>query len=251
LPLRNQEALDLLIESLSDPSSSNYRQFLTPDQFAEKFGPTEDDYQAVIAFAQSQGLTVTATHSNRTVLDVSGAVADVEKAFHLNMMFWAHPVRGQFYAPDREPSLDLDVKVLDIAGLDNYEMPRPMALNTLPLGQAKALVTGSGPGGLFIGNDFRAAYAPGVTLNGAGQVVGLLELDGFYASDLAANFAQAGLPPVATQTVLLDGFNGVPASPRSLKRARPCRRRCWRLRSNSTRAPWCPPPYFVRQWYLK
>jgi len=212
LPLRNQEALDLLIESLSDPSSSSYHQFLTPEQFAEQFGPTEDDYQAVIAFAQSQGLTVTATHPNRTVLDVSGAVADVEKAFHLNMMFWAHPVRGRFYAPDREPSLDLDAKVLDIAGLDTYEMPRPMALKTQPLGQAKALATGSGPGGLFIGNDFRAAYAPGVTLNGAGQVVGLLEFDGFYASDVAANFAQAGLPPVATQTVLLDGFNGVPGS---------------------------------------
>jgi hypothetical protein len=212
LPLRNQETLDSLLEGLADPSSPNYHRYLTPEQFAEQFGPTEDDYKAVIAFAESQGLAVTGTHSNRMLLDVTGAVADVEKAFHLNMMIYQHPVRGQFYAPDREPSLDLDVKALDIAGLDNFEAPRPMALNTLPVSMAKALVTGSGPSGLFIGKDFRAAYAPGVTLDGTGQVVGLLEFDGFYASDLAANFKQAGLPAVPTQTVLLDGFNGAPGS---------------------------------------
>jgi hypothetical protein len=51
-----------------------------------------------------------------------------------------------------------------------------------------------------------------VTLNGAGMSVGLFELDGFYASDETANFKQAGLPPVPTQTVLLDGFNGTPGS---------------------------------------
>ncbi len=57
-----------------------------------------------------------------------------------------------------------------------------------------------------------AAYAPAVTLNGAGQSIGLFELDGFYASDVQANFTQAGLTAVPTQTVLLDGFNGAPGS---------------------------------------
>jgi len=211
LPLRNQQALDLLTESLADPSSPNYRRFLTPEEFAVQFGPTEEDYQAAIAFAQSQGLTVTATHPNRMLLDITGSVADIEKALHVNMTIYQHRVRGQFYAPDREPWLDLDAGILDISGLDNYELPRPMALKALPLSQAKPLVTGSGPAGLFIGKDFRSAYATGVTLDGTGQTVGLLEFDGFYASDVAANFRQAGLSPVATQTVLLDGFNGVPA----------------------------------------
>ncbi len=50
----------------------------------------------------------------------------------------------------------------------------------------------------------------GVALNGTGQVVGLLEFDGFYATDVQANFRQAGLPVVPTQTVLLDGVSGVP-----------------------------------------
>ena len=125
------------------------------------------------------------------------------------MSYW-NLVHGEFYAPDREPSLDLDIQTLDISGLDNFELPSPMALEAIPLAQATPFVTGSGPAGLFIAKDFRAAYAPGVTLTGAGQVVGLLEFDGFYASDVQANFKQAALPFVQTQTVLLDGVSGTP-----------------------------------------
>ena len=208
LPLRNPEELEVLLEQLSDPASPNYQRYLTPEQFAEQFGPLEHDYQALIHFAESKGLVVTGTHPNRTILDVSGAVADIERAFHLNITSYWHPVRGTFYAPDREPSLDLDIQTLDISGLDNFEVPRPMGLNAIPLGQASPFVTGSGPAGYFIGKDFRAAYAPGVTLTGSGQAVGLIEFDGFYASDVQANFTKAGLPAVPTQTVLLNGVSG-------------------------------------------
>ena len=72
LPLRNQEALDNLLQQIYDPASPNFRQYLTPEQFRERFGPTEQDYQTLIAFAEKNGLTVTGTHPNRTLLDVSG-----------------------------------------------------------------------------------------------------------------------------------------------------------------------------------
>src|SRR5438045_2339037 len=43
LPLRHQEALTDLLGRLYDPRSPDYRQFLAPEQFAERFGPTEQD----------------------------------------------------------------------------------------------------------------------------------------------------------------------------------------------------------------
>src|SRR2546430_12279093 len=43
------------------------------------------------------------------------------------------------------------------------------------------------PNGTYLGNDFRAAYVPGVTLTGAGQSVGLVEFDGFYTSDITTD----------------------------------------------------------------
>jgi subtilase family serine protease len=210
LPLRNQNELDALLLQLSDPASPEFGRYLSAEQFAVQFGPTEQEYQALIHFAHENGLVVTGTHSNRVLLDVSGEVSEIEKALHVKMMVYDHPVRGRFYAPDREPSIDFDVKVLDISGLDDFALPQPMGLNRMPLEANHPYVTGSGPDGYFIGKDFRAAYAPGVSLTGSGQVVGLLEFDGFYAGDVQKNAAQAGVPVVPTQTVLLDGFNGSP-----------------------------------------
>ena len=76
LPLRNREGLTNLLRQIYDPASPNYRRYLTAKQFAEQFGPTEGDYAAVIAFATSNGLEVTSTHPNRTLLDVRGSAAD-------------------------------------------------------------------------------------------------------------------------------------------------------------------------------
>ena len=212
LPLRNQAELEHLLNQLSDPSSPEFRHYLTPAQFAERFGPSEGDYQALAAFFLANGISVTGTHPNRAILDISGAAAQIESLFQINLMYWNHPTRGTFFAPDREPSLDAGVTILDIAGLDNFVIPHPMDLKSHAFTSAVPLTTGSGPGGLFIGGDYRAAYAPAVTLNGSGQSIGLFELDGFYAADVQANFKQAGLAPVAVQTVLLDGFNGMPGS---------------------------------------
>ena len=210
LPLRNAAELAELIKQLSDHASPNFRHFLTPAQFAERFGPSETDYQSLSSFISQSGLKVSATHPNRMILDVTGSVNDIERTFHTNMMRWRHAKRGAYFAPDREPSLDAGVKILDISGFDNFSLPRPMDVKAVPLSQVAAVATGSGPGGLLIGNDFRAAYAPGVTLNGAGQSIGLFEMDGFYPSDVQANFQKAGLPPVPIQTVLLNGFSGAP-----------------------------------------
>src|ERR1019366_7570596 len=83
LPLRHTEALTNLLRQLYDPTHPRYHQYLTPEQFATEFGPTEQDYQAVIAFAQANGLWVMTVHPNRVVLDVSGTVADIERTLHL------------------------------------------------------------------------------------------------------------------------------------------------------------------------
>ena len=209
LPLRDREGLTNLLQQLYDPASTNYHRFLTPEQFAERFGPTEADYQAVVSFGQSHGLVVTGKHPNRTLVSVRGTVADIERAFHVTLNEYQHPTESRtFYAPDVEPSVDLAVPVLAVSGLDNYVIPHP-CLKPIPREQAKPDLTGSGPGGAYLGNDFRTAYVPGVPLTGTGQTVGLLEFDsGYYQRDITAYENLAGLPNVPVSAVLLDGYNG-------------------------------------------
>ena len=213
LPLRNAEALTNLLRQIYDPASPNFHHYLTPQQFAEQFGPTEPDYQAVIAFARARGLVVTATHPNRMLLDVSGPVANVEQALNVKMRVYQHPTEQRtFYAPDTEPSPELAVPILHISGLDNFAPPQPR-LQARPLNEGETSSTpnaGSGPSGTYRGGDFRAAYVPDSILTGSGQTVGLLQFDGYTASDIAYYESQAGLPSVTVSNVLLDGFSGLP-----------------------------------------
>ena len=215
LPLRNQAALTQLIQQLYDPASANFHRYLTPKQFAEQFGPTEQDYQTVITFLQTNGLVVTDTHSDRMLLNVDGSVANLEKAFHLTMRVYQHPTeKRQFYAPDVEPSFASNIPILGINGLNNYALPRPLFHQaTAAHRPLKAIpATGSGPSGTYMGNDFRAAYVPGTTLTGAGQAVGLLEFDGYYTKDISTYESSNGLPNVPIQAVLLDNYDGVPTT---------------------------------------
>lgn len=214
LPLRNQEALTNLLEQLYDPTSLIYRRYLTADQFAQQFSPTEEDYQAVIQFAKSHGLTVVGTHPNRTLLNVSGSVAQIENAFHVTLRTYPHPTEERmFFAPDADPSLDLAVPVLEILGLDDFVVPQPLHHESLRLvGKANAIAeNGSGPSGTYLGNDFRKAYVPDVTWTGAGQRVGLFQLDGYYTNDPIQYAVVAGLTNTLNITnILVKGFSGSP-----------------------------------------
>jgi uncharacterized repeat protein (TIGR01451 family) len=222
LPLRNTNALADLLSQLYDPASPNYHKYLSTEQFTAQFGPSQEDYQAVIDFARSHGLVVIGTHSNRMLLDVQGKASDISQAFNVHFNVYHHPTENRdFFAPDADPSVPDTLPVVDISGLDNYSRPhanyhlRP-ASSTIaspsvsPANVAPQATTGSGPFGNYIGNDFRNAYVPGSSLNGSGQSVALVEFDGYLAGDIAEYESLAGRTNIPLQNVLLDGFSGFP-----------------------------------------
>jgi len=93
----------------------------------------------------------------------------------------ARPDGTAFYKPDRAPSLDLDVQVSHIAGVDNLFVPRHHG--------------GSQSGGNSYGSpDLRNAYAATcLGLTGAGQSVGLMEYGGYLYTDIAGYEAAVGI----------------------------------------------------------
>jgi hypothetical protein len=209
LPLRNEPVLDNLLQQIYDPASPNYHHYLTPEQFTAQFGPTEQDYDTVVTFLKTNGLAVT-TNANRTLVDVSGDTATINKAFHVTLRVYQHPTENRtFFAPDIDPIIGPGIPISHITGLDNFVIPRPLTKtahwNGNSSGGKAAYGTGSGTNGEYMGKDFRAAYAPGVSLNGTGQSVALFELDGFYANDITAYEKDAGLPNIPLTTVSVNG----------------------------------------------
>ena len=193
LPLRDQTALENFLKELYNPSSASYRQYLTVEEFTAKYGPTQEDYDAVIRFAEAHGLTVVGTSRNRMNVDVTGSVANIEKALHLTMGTYLHPSENRiFYAPDREPALDLPFQLWRIAGLDNYAIPHPAGLHHRKQSAIANATTGSGPASSFLGSDMRAAYYGGTSLTGSGQSLGLVEYYGTDLADLNTYFSNIG-----------------------------------------------------------
>jgi Pro-kumamolisin, activation domain len=179
-------------------------------EFTDQFGPTQADVDAVVHFAQANGMTVTRTTANRMVVDVRASVASIEKAFHVTMGVYQDTKENRtFYAVDREPTAALSVQLWHIAGLDNYSPPRPL-LRFAPKSNVHTDQTGSGPGGQYLGSDMRAAYYGGTALTGAGQAIGIFGLN-FNLSDVEAYFSSIG-QPFNSSVVITDSIDGYDTS---------------------------------------
>ena len=201
LPLRDPAGLKAFLADVYNPSSPNYRQFLTPAQFTARFGPTVDQYDAVLRFAKTYGFQVLGGSRDGMEVQVKGTVADIEAAFHANMRVYKHPTESRdFYSPDSEPTLDLPFSLWHFSGLEIYSIPKPLHICRDEYASAHGLdaqmfvshaTTGSGPSASFLGSDMRAAYYGSGPLTGAGQNLGLLEYYGTNLTDLTTYFTNA------------------------------------------------------------
>ncbi len=211
LPLRNEAALQSFLQDVYNPSSPSFHQFLTVDQFTAAYGPTQEDYNALIGFAQSHGLTVVGTSSNRLNLQVTGTAAAVQTAFHVTLGLYKDPENAgrTFFAPNTEPMPDLSIPLWHVSGLDNYSVPTT-ALSKRPATVEPQATTGSCPSASFCGSDMRAAYYGSGPLTGTGQSVGLFELAGTDLADLSTYYTN--IHQTLTVPVSLISADGSPTS---------------------------------------
>ena len=198
LPVRDPAGLKTFIQQVSDPNSSTFRKYMTQAQFTSTYGATSADYQSLQDWATACGFTIDFTYANNLLLSVTGTAAQIEQALFVNLVYRSASDGSPFVAVDREPSLDLAVNVLEIDGLDNFKVPQRAG--------------GSGAGGLYQAADLRQAYLGSdpvlQTLTGAGQVIGLFELDTYVSSDIKG-YALAQTPALNANNAKL-AFSAAP-----------------------------------------
>ena len=211
LPIGRQADLQSLINDLYDPSSTRYRQFLSPGAFGDAFGVLQSDYDKVTAFAQNHGLDVVSTFPSRYLLSLSGPASAVEKAFFVSLNMYQGSDGTVFYAPANDPSIDLAVSVLHVTGFDSGTVARPAD------GSGDAS-NNCGPPGTsqknYTGFDMRSAYlsceptpystcgkskSGAATLDGCGQTIAIFAMDTYFDSDIST-YASKFLPSI-TPTV--------------------------------------------------
>jgi kumamolisin len=215
LPLRDRAGLQNFLLEVQDPTSPSYHQFLTPQEFTARFGPSQQDWDALVAFAKASGFEVINGTLEERDLRLTGTVANIEKAFHVSLGNYKDLTEDRtFFAIDREPTVDLPFQLWHITGLDNDSRPHPLYVKKSDYAKAHGLdpdkvvsnaTTGSGPSASFLGSDMRAAYYGGTALTGTGQTIGLFEFLGTDLADLNTYYSNVGQTKPYTPTLISTG----------------------------------------------
>ncbi len=215
LPLRDRTGLQSYIQEIQDPTSPSYHQFLTPQEFTVRFGPSQQDWDALVAFAKASGFQIISGDLEGRDLRLTGTVANIEKAFHVTLGNYKDLTEDRtFFAIDREPTVDLPFQLWHISGLDNDSRPHPLYVKKSDYAKAHGLdpekvvsnaTTGSGPSASFLGSDMRAAYYGGTALTGSGQTIGLFEFLGTDLADLNTYYSNVGQTKPYTPTLISTG----------------------------------------------
>ena len=215
LPLRDRAGLQNFVQEVNDPTSPVYHQFLMPQEVTARFGPSQENWNALVAFAKASGFEIIGGTLDSRDLWLTGTVANIERAFHVNMNIYRDPTEGRtFFAVDREPTVDLPFQLWHITGLDNDSQPHPLYVKKSDYAKAHGIdpgkfiahaTTGSGPSDSFLGSDMRAAYYEGTALTGSGQNIALFEFAGTDLVDLTTYYKNVGQTEPYTPTLISTG----------------------------------------------
>lgn len=195
-----QEAdLEALISAQHDPASPLYHQWLTPDEFATRFGVADADIAQVRSWLEQRGFTVEDSICAKTCIRFSGAVQQIESAFDTEMHYYR--VNGEtHFAPSRDASVPaaLSPVVETVTNLSTFR-PRPHVSFAGPQPAANPNFTSSQSGNHFLTPkdvatiyDITPAYNAGH--NGSGQSIAVVGQSSIVLTDIehfqtAAGFA--------------------------------------------------------------
>jgi subtilase family serine protease len=199
-----EAALDALIQAQQNPASPLYHRWLTPDQFAARFGTAQSDIDKVENWLEQQGFTVDSVNRSRTAIRFSGTVSQVESAFATRMH--NYEVNGEkHFAPSTALSVPAAMAgvVADIHNLSNF---RPRAAHIVPRRSFTSGQTGNvffAPPDIVTTYDIGPLYSAGI--DGTGQTIAIMGQSAVNVADIEAFEAAAGLKKKDPNLVLVPG----------------------------------------------
>lgn len=207
---QQQSELDQLLLDQQNPSSPSFRHWLTPEEFADRFGLTGADHSKVAAWLSSEGLTVQESARGRNWIAFAGTAAQVGNSLHT--AFHRYRIAGATHvANSSDPSVPeaLSDVVAGFLGLDDF----------VPFSNARLVPQyNSGASHYLVPEDFSTIYnikpLAQAGIDGSGQSIGIIGQSDVLLTDLRSFRTRYGLP-AADPTLIAygtdPGFNGAQA----------------------------------------
>ena len=201
-----QAELDSLLAQQQEPSSPNYHQWLTPEQFGQRFGVSEADMAKAAQWLRSQGFTILEGAPSRNYIVFSGTAAQAEAAFTTDIHSFIMPDGNIRFANVQEPSLPraLAEVTLSVQGLHNFG-PKPRAA-------VRPRFTSSISGNHFlVPDDVQTIYdlkpLYGMGIDGTNQTIAVTGQTAIQTATVDNWRSLSGLPANTPQVVVATGGN--------------------------------------------
>lgn len=218
---RSQEqelALRRLLDEQQTKGSENFQAWLTPQEFGRRFGPADEDVQAVTTWLRTEGFQVGHLAAGRGTLEFTGSVGQVRNAFHTDVHHFVVNGKERFAnISDPQIPVALAPVVAGITSLHNF--PRHPQIHragvfqrTKKNGEIRPMFTGGGTGSskfFALGPaDFATIYNVPALVNGAApgtnQTIAVIGDSNIDINDVRAYRTFFGLP-AKDPVVILNG----------------------------------------------
>ncbi len=230
---QQDQALRAFVESQHDQGSTNFRKWLTPEQFGEKFGVADSDIATVSDYLQSHGFEVGRVYANKMAIEVTGTAGQLRDTFQTQIH--SYNIHGQqYFANASDPKIPSALAPV-VAGFASLNNIRAVTSNRQPATSLAATLepkthrfkpefTGSNSSGayyLVAPADLQKIYdippyviaggQPTTTLSGTGVTVGVIN-DAQINVNLVTQYQTLGGLPVNAPVEIIDGNDPIDAT---------------------------------------
>jgi kumamolisin len=187
LGLNNPTQLQTLLNAIYSPTDPNYHHFLTPQEFETQFYPTADQISAAKAYLLMHGFTLKSDSNTTLMIHAEAPAGVVETVFHTEIhRFKEAASKKTYFAPLYELQVPSQLAIRAVHGLDNLVQAHHHAifLDDGFLEENEGSHRRSKPSRGFTPSEIKTAYNLHTPLSGDGQVMALVELDGYDPQDI-------------------------------------------------------------------
>jgi len=211
-----QKTLDQLLAQQQDRSSPNYHKWLTPQQFADRFGLSQNDMNKVTAWLKSNGFQILSVGGGRNSVSFSGTAAQAQRTFGSEIH--NYKVSGEEHFANSTPLMiptALKGIVSSVIGLHSF-LPRPSSKNRGSGGRQNshpnyydgnlAFKNFLAPGDIATIYDINPLYAAPTPIDGTGQKLAIVGQTDIYLADLNDFRSGFNLNPITGCTTNASGI---------------------------------------------